>query len=207
MLNHTLELVGQFIISVISHAGYAGIVCLMAIESACIPLPSEVIMPFSGFLVYMGRFSLLGVALAGAIGCNLGSMVAYGMGAWGGRPLIEKYGRLVLISHHDLELADRWFARYGDWTVFFARLLPLVRTFIAFPAGVSRMNVVRFNVYTFLGSLPWCYALAYAGIKLGAHWTILRGYFHRFDALLGVALLVAVTWFVWTRWQNRAKAA
>ncbi|HUY12083.1 MAG TPA: DedA family protein [Terriglobia bacterium] len=206
MLNHTLELVGQFIISVISYAGYPGVVCLMAIESACIPLPSEVIMPFSGFLVYTGRFSLLGVALAGAIGCNLGSMVAYGMGAWGGRPLIQKYGRFVLISHHDLELADRWFARYGDWTVFFARLLPLVRTFIAFPAGVSRMNVVRFNIYTFLGSFPWCYALAYAGVKLGAHWTVLRDYFHRFDALLTVVMLVAVAWFVWTRWQNRAAA-
>lgn len=207
MLSHVLELIGQFIISVISRAGYPGVTLLMAIESACIPLPSEVIMPFSGFLVYTGRFSLLGVAVAGAIGCNLGSMVAYCVGAWGGRPLIEKYGRYVLISHHDLELADRWFVRYGDWTVFFARLLPMVRTFIAFPAGVSRMNVLRFNIYTFLGSLPWCYLLAYAGVKLGTHWTILREYFHRFDTVLVVGFVVAVTWFVWSRWKNRPAAA
>ncbi len=207
MLSHTLGLIGQFIISVISYAGYPGVALLMAIESACIPLPSEVIMPFSGFLVYTGRFNLLGVAVAGAIGCNLGSMVAYFVGAWGGRPLIQKYGRYVLISRHDLELADRWFARYGDWTVFFARLLPMIRTFIAFPAGVSRMNFVRFNIYTFLGSLPWCYVLAYAGVKLGAHWTILREYFHRFDALLAVAFFLAVVCFVWKRWRIRTTVA
>ncbi|MGH9432216.1 MAG: DedA family protein, partial [Terriglobia bacterium] len=107
----------------------------------------------------------------------------------------------------DLELADRWFARYGDWTVFFARLLPLVRTFIAFPAGVSRMNILRFNIYTFLGSLPWCYLLAYAGLKLGDHWTILREYFHRFDTALALGFVVAVIWFVWVRWKNRAMTA
>jgi membrane protein DedA with SNARE-associated domain len=207
MLNHSLDAVGQFIIAVISVAGYPGVAFLMAVESACIPLPSEIIMPFSGFLVYAGRFKLIEVALAGALGCNLGSMLAYGVGAWGGRPVIERYGRYVFISHHDLELADRWFARYGDWTVFFARLLPMIRTFIAFPAGVSRMNIVRFNIYTFLGSFPWCYALAYAGVKLGAHWAILRGYFHRFDALLTAIFALAFIWFVWTRWKSRPAVA
>jgi membrane protein DedA with SNARE-associated domain len=206
MLSHILELLGQFIISVVSHASYPGIVVLMAIESACIPLPSEVIMPFSGYLVFVGRFNLLGVSLAGAIGCNVGSMVAYGIGARGGRPLIERYGRYVLITHRELAMADRWFERYGDWTVFFARLLPLIRTFIALPAGVSRMNVVRFNVYTFLGSLPWCFVLAYAGVKLGDHWMVLREYFHRFDVVLTVMFVVAVIWFVWSRWKNRTTA-
>ena len=170
MVSATLEYLAGFIIAVISGTGYLGIVLLMAIESACIPLPSEVIMPFSGFLVSSGRFRLLWVGLAGAAGCNLGSLVAYYVGSLGGRPMVEKYGRWLLVTHHDLELADRFFARYGDWAVFIARLLPVVRTFIAFPAGVSRMNVARFHIYTFLGSLPWCLVLAYAGMKLGQRW-------------------------------------
>lgn len=203
MAAHILELVGRFIVAFISGSGYLGIVFLMAIESACIPLPSEVIMPFSGYLVFTGRFRLGWVSVAGALGCNLGSALAYYIGAWGGRPLAEKYGRLVLVSHRDLDRADRWFARYGDGTVFFSRLLPVVRTFIALPAGVARMDFLRFNLYTFLGSLPWCFVLAYAGLKLGARWTILRDYFHRFDTVIGVAILAALVWFVRTHWRNR----
>jgi membrane protein DedA with SNARE-associated domain len=207
MVSSILEAVGHFVIAVISHAGYAGIVLLMGIESACIPLPSEIIMPFSGYLVSAGRFNLVWVALAGALGCNVGSVVAYYVGALGGRPLVEKYGRFVLVTRHDLELADRWFARYGDWAVFFARLLPVVRTFIALPAGIARMNFLRFNVYTFLGSLPWCLALAYAGLKLGARWMVLREYFHRFDTVIGVLILAGLVWFVRQRWKNRLRAA
>src|SRR3970282_2521905 len=139
MVTRLLSLVSQFILSVISAAGYLGIVFLMAIESACIPLPSEIIMPFSGYLVGQGRFTLWGVALAGAIGCNVGSIVAYYVGAWGGRPFLERYGRYLLITVRDLEWADRWFARYGEATVFFARLLPVTRPFIALPAGISLM--------------------------------------------------------------------
>ena len=207
MLTSLVELLGRFVIAVISQAGYPGIVLLMGIESACIPLPSEIIMPFSGYLVYTGRFKLAWVALAGAVGCNVGSLVAYYVGALGGRPLAEKYGRYVLVTRHDLELADRWFARYGDWAVFFARLLPVVRTFIALPAGVARMNFLRFNVYTFLGSLPWCLALAYAGLKLGERWTILRQYFHRFDTVILILIVIGVVWFVRNRWRNRLRAA
>jgi len=203
MVTHLIELVGSLIVSVISAAGYAGIVLLMAVESACIPLPSEVIMPFSGYLVLAGRFNLGWVAVAGALGCNLGSIVAYYIGALGGRPLAERYGRYVLVSHRDLDRADRWFTRYGNSTVFFARLLPVIRTFIALPAGVSRMNFVRFNLYTFLGSLPWCLALAYAGMKLGERWDVLRRYFHRFDAVLAIMIVVGGVWFVWTRWKDR----
>jgi len=206
MLTSLVELLGRFVIAVISQAGYPGIVLLMGIESACIPLPSEIIMPFSGYLVYTGRFKLAWVALAGAVGCNVGSLVAYYVGALGGRPLAEKYGRYVLVTRHDLELADRWFARYGDWAVFFARLLPVVRTFIALPAGVARMNFLRFNLYTFLGSLPWCLALAYAGLKLGERWTILRQYFHRFDTAIVLLIVIAGAWFVRNRWRNRLRA-
>ena len=207
MLTSLVEMLGRFVIAVISQAGYPGIVLLMGIESACIPLPSEIIMPFSGYLVYTGRFKLAWVALAGAVGCNVGSLVAYYVGALGGRPLAEKYGRYVLVTRHDLELADRWFARYGDWAVFFARLLPVVRTFIALPAGVARMNFLRFNIYTFLGSLPWCLALAYAGLKLGERWTILRQYFHRFDTAILILIVIAGAWFVRNRWKNRLRAA
>ncbi len=202
MVTAIIEFIGRFIIAVISQSGYLGIVLLMGIESACIPLPSEIIMPFSGYLVSVGRFKLGWVAVAGALGCNLGSLAAYYLGAMGGRPLVERYGRYVLFTRHDLETADRFFARYGDWAVFLARLLPVVRTFIALPAGVARMNFFRFNVYTFLGSLPWCWVLAYAGLKLGPRWTILREYFHRFDLVIGVLILIGLAWFVRNRWKD-----
>ncbi|MGH8402629.1 MAG: DedA family protein, partial [Gammaproteobacteria bacterium] len=143
-----VALVAGFIIATISALGYGGIVLLMAIESACIPLPSEIIMPFSGYLVYRGEMTLWLVALAGAVGCVLGSLVAYWVGARGGRPLVEKYGRYILVSHHDLDVADRWFNRRGDIIILIGRLLPLVRTFIAFPAGVARMSMTKFILYT-----------------------------------------------------------
>jgi membrane protein DedA with SNARE-associated domain len=205
MVSSLLQAIAALIVSVISLAGYPGICLLMAIESACIPLPSEVIMPFSGYLVFAGRFKLLWVAVAGALGCNLGSAVAYYVGVRGGRPLAEKYGRYVLVSRHDLDRADHWFARYGNATVFFARLLPVIRTFIALPAGVARMNFWQFNLYTFAGSLPWCWLLAYAGLRLGAKWESLRTYFHRFDAVVGVALGAAFVWFVYTHWKDRLR--
>lgn len=197
MIAQIFEAIGGFIISIIESLDYTGIILLMAIESACIPLPSEIIMPFSGYLVSTGAFSLMGVSLAGAFGCVIGSLVAYYVGMNGGRPLIEEYGSYVLISRRDLERADRWFERWGDATVFFARLLPVIRTFIAFPAGVSGMNLTRFIAYTFLGSLPWCLALAYAGLLLGERWGTLRGWFHRFDYAIGGLILVAVVWYIW----------
>jgi membrane protein DedA with SNARE-associated domain len=199
-----------FTTGVISAMGYGGLVLLMGIESACIPLPSEIIMPFAGYLVYQGRFTLQGAALAGAVGCLAGSIPAYYLGMYGGRPLIEKYGKYVLISHHELDLADHLFARYGQWVVFAARLLPVIRTFIAFPAGVSRMNMPRFVVYTLLGSYPWCYGLAWVGMKLGEQWNSdprLKAWFHRFDAAIGIALVVAAAIFVWHKLRNARRAA
>ena len=200
MVGRIIEILSAFIVATISTLGYAGIVLLMAIESACIPLPSEIIMPFSGYLVYTGRFNIWLVSVAGAFGCVVGSLVAYWVGMYGGRPLIEKYGRYVLISHHDLDFADRWFARFGEVIVFASRLLPVIRTFIAFPAGVARMNLKKFVIYTFAGSLPWCLGLAYVGQKLGEQWDknpTLKTLFHRFDFLIGIALVVAVAWWIW----------
>ena len=196
MIEKIITLLAEFIIGTISRLGYGGIVLLMAIESACIPLPSEIIMPFSGYLVSTGEMNLWLVGLAGAVGCVLGSIVAYYAGAWGGRPFIVKYGKYILISHHDLDLADRWFQRHGDITIFVGRLLPVIRTFIAFPAGVARMNLWRFNLYTFVGSYIWSLGLAWIGMKLGEHWNTLGVYFHRFDAAIGVILLIAIVWYV-----------
>ncbi len=206
MVARILETLAGFIICVISGLGLPGIVLLMAIESACIPLPSEVIMPFSGYLVSKGEHSLLAVSLAGAFGCVAGSIPAYYLGMYGGRPLIEKYGKYLLMSHRDLDLADRWFQRHGEATVFIARLLPVVRTFIAFPAGVAKMNMARFIAYTFAGSFPWCLGLACIGVALGESWPALRGYFHKFDLVIGAALAAAAVWYVRRHLKNRAAA-
>ncbi|MEP6912021.1 MAG: DedA family protein [bacterium] len=200
MIGKIIEVLSVFIIATISALGYSGIVLLMAIESACIPLPSEVIMPFSGYLVLMGRFNLWAVGFAGALGCVVGSLAAYWAGMYGGRPLVQRYGRYLLISGHDLDLADRWFARYGQAIVFVSRLLPGVRTFISFPAGVARMNLSRFIIYTFAGSLPWCLGLAYVGEKLGERWNkdeTLKMIFHRFDFVIGIVVVLAIAWWVW----------
>jgi membrane protein DedA with SNARE-associated domain len=191
--------------SLIATTSYGGVAILMAIESACIPVPSELIMPFAGYLVYEGTMKLLLVATAGAIGCNLGSLVAYEIGCYGGRPLVERYGRWILLGHRELDWADRFFARWGYLAVFIARLLPVVRTFIALPAGVARMPRLRFHVYTFLGSWPWCFALAWFGMKLGQNWRELGKYFHRFDIVILVLLIIAIVWFVRSHWQNRMK--
>jgi len=203
MIAWILEILGRFVIDTISASGYLGIVILMGIESACIPLPSEIIMPFSGYLVFRGDFELFRVGLAGAFGCVVGSVPAYYLGLYGGRPLVERYGKYVLISHRDLDTADRWFDRYGDWAIFFSRLLPVVRTFISFPAGVARMNFPRFVAYTFIGSFPWCLGLAYVGMKLGENWDTLGVYFHRFDIVIGIVIALGVLYYVWHHLKGR----
>jgi membrane protein DedA with SNARE-associated domain len=209
MTEKILAALAQFIIGVISASGYWGVALLMAIESACIPLPSEVIMPFAGYLVHTGKLNLLLVATAGAIGCNLGSAVAYWIGAWGGRPLVERFGRYVLMDRHDLDRVTHYFERFGGITVFVARLLPVVRTFIALPAGIAKMPQLRFHVYTFLGSWPWCFVLAYVGAKLGDSWETdprFKAAFHRFHLVVLVVLVAGFAWFVWSHWRNRSQA-
>lgn len=183
----------------IAALGYGGIVLMMGIESACVPIPSEIIMPFGGYLVFAfpERFSIAGMALAGAVGCVVGSWVAYWIGYYGGRPLVMRYGRYVLLRRHDVEAADRFFQRWGDLAIFISRLLPVVRTFISLPAGFSRMPFWRFTLYTFLGSIPWCYALAWAGWKLGDRWDDLKRWFHEADVVIVVLILLGVAFWVW----------
>ena len=188
---------GSFVIHTLSSLGYLGIVFLMAIESACIPLPSEIIMPFSGFLVSQGIFTLWGAALAGAVGCTIGSTVAYVVGAVGGRRLALNYGKFILLSAHDIDVADHWFARFGEATVFFTRLMPLVRTFISLPAGIARMPFVRFIVYSFVGSLIWSAFLAYIGMQLGAHWDQLKPIFQKFDVLFAVLVIALIAFYIY----------
>jgi membrane protein DedA with SNARE-associated domain len=209
VLENLIGALAAWIIAIISSIGYLGIALLMAIESACIPLPSEIIMPFSGYLVSTGRFDIFLVATAGAIGCNIGSSIAYAVGYYGGRPLVEKWGSYILVSRRDLDLVDRFFARFGSITVFISRLLPVVRTFIALPAGIARMPQLKFQLYTFIGSWPWCFALAYIGEQLGARWDsdpALRDLFHRFDVVIVVAIFLLVVWYVVRHWKHRLRA-
>jgi len=215
MVEHILSVLSTFIMHTEASMGYLGIVLLMGIESCCIPLPSEVIMPFAGYLTTSAgaaavgqQFNLWGVGLAGAIGCVVGSIPAYYAGMYGGRPFILKYGKYLLMSPHDLDMADRWFDKRGDITVFVARLLPVIRTFIAFPAGVNKMNMTKFIVYTFLGSFPWCLMLAWVGVKVGQNLEVLKPWFHRFDAVIGLVLLIGMGLWIYrhTRGNHRAEA-
>ncbi len=209
-MHNLVAQIGAFIIHVISSTGYFGVMLLMAIESACVPLPSEVIMPFSGYLVYTGRFNLLWVATAGAIGCNVGSVLAYEVGYFGGRPVVNRFGKYVLLNAHDLDRAEHFFARFGDITVLVARLLPVIRTFIALPAGIAKMPRLRFHIYTFVGSWPWCLVLAYVGKRLGERWDTdprLHEWFQRFHLVIAAGLVVCVALFVWSHWRNRVRTA
>ena len=202
MVEHLIAALAGFIIAVIRGGGYLGVTLLMAIESACVPLPSELIMPFAGYLVSLGEFNIWVAATAGAIGCNLGSVVAYEVGKRGGRPFAERYGRYLLIGADELDAADRFFARWGAAAVLIGRLLPVIRTFIAFPAGVARMRLLPFHLYTFVGSWPFCLALAWIGRTLGDRWNSdprLKAFFHRADLAIGILLVLLVAGYVWHR--------
>ena len=202
MIEHILTALAGFVVAVIRGGGYLGVMLLMAIESACVPLPSELIMPFAGYLVSTGEFNIWIAATAGALGCNLGSMVAYEAGRRGGRPFVARWGRYLLIGADELDAADRFFARWGSAAVLVGRLLPVIRTFIAFPAGVARMRLLPFHLYTFIGSWPFCFVLAWIGMKLGGAWQTdprLKAFFHRADFAIGAVLLVAVGLYIWHR--------
>jgi membrane protein DedA with SNARE-associated domain len=182
--------------------GYGGIALLMAIESANVPLPSEMILPYAGFLVQQGQLNVHGAALAGAVGCVLGSVPSYALGWWGGRQFLNRYGKWLLLSNHDLDTAQQWSDRFGDWAYFICRLLPVVRTFISLPAGILRARFWPFVALTFLGSWIWSYGLVYVGIKLGDNLTLFKHYWHQFDALIAVVILALGVWYVWHHWQN-----
>ena len=205
MIAHILTLLTSFVVTVISRFGYSGLFLLMMLENVFPPLPSEIILPFAGYLAYTGRFNLWLVATVGAIGCNAGSGIVYWFGAIGARPFLVRHGKYMLISHREIETADRWFEKYGQWAVFFSRLLPLVRSLIALPAGVARMNFWKFHLFTFLGSWIWCFLLAYAGYELGEHWPVLRTYFQRFDNVIGILLVLGVIAYVWIQLRRLRK--
>lgn len=199
----------QFVTHVIQAGGYAGIAGLVSLNSCGIPIPSELIMPFAGYVAYLGHLNLLLAVVAGAVGCNVGSAVAYWIGAKGGRPLVVRYGRWVLMNTHDLDRMSWFFDRYGSIAILVGRMLPVVQTFVAFPAGIAKMPRLRFHIYTTLGSLVWYFCLGWAGEKLGERWNSdprLEQWFHRFHLAVEVALLAAFIWFVWTH-LNRKKTA
>ena len=196
------------IVGAIAAGGYASVAILMAIQSACIPIPSEVIMPLAGYALAHTQLDLILLATVASLASNLGSIPAYWVGAHGGRPMVERYGSYLLLSRRDLDLVDRFFARFGSITVLIGRMLPIVRTFIAFPAGVAKMNQLRFHLYTFIGSWPWCYALAYVGMKLGASWNSnprFQEVFHRFHLAVEVVIIAGFLWFVISHWKNRIR--
>jgi membrane protein DedA with SNARE-associated domain len=200
----------HWITVVISSLGYPGLMALMALESACLPIPSEVVMPFAGYLASVGRFNLWLAVTAGALGCNIGSAIAYEVGARGGRPFLERWGRYVLIDRHDLDRVDRLFARYGAISVLIGRLLPIIRTFIALPAGIARMNRWTFHLYTFVGSWVWCLALAWVGYQLGLRWStspLLHAVMHDLDLVVAVVLVAVVGFFVFTRLRSLRRSS
>ena len=189
-------------------SGFPGMMLLMAIQSACIPIPSEVILPVSGYALAHSQAGLILLATLAALATNIGSIPAYWVGARGGRPMVERFGGYVLLSQRDLDLSEKFFARYGALTVLFGRMLPIVRSFIALPAGIAKMNLVKFHVYTFLGSWPWCYVLAYVGMKLGNTFATdprFEQVFHRFHLVVEAVLLVGIVWFVTSHWKNRIR--
>ncbi|MBI2607242.1 MAG: DedA family protein [Candidatus Doudnabacteria bacterium] len=196
MITDIVLIITNFITQAINTLGYSGVAILMAIESAAIPLPSEIIMPFGGFLVAEGRFTLLGLGLAGAVGSVIGSIVTYALGYYGGRPLIIKYGRFVLITEHDLNLTERFFERFGKASVFFGRMLPVVRTFISIPAGIGKVAFGPFVATAFLGSFIWSYFLAWLGFKLGENWPRLEDYFRKFDLVIVMVMAIVIIWWL-----------
>ena len=206
---HVLDAIDAFVLPFIdalySQLGYIGVLIAMTIESAAIPLPSELILPFAGWSVARGiaepltsaPWSYWGAVIAGVAGNTAGSLLSYAIGAYGGRPLVARYGRYVLISAHDLEVAERWFARYGEATVFFSRMLPIVRTFISVPAGVARMPLWRFVLFSILGAIPWVMLLVWGGMLLGDHWLDLKHSLKGLDYLVAAAIVAAIGLFIW----------
>jgi membrane protein DedA with SNARE-associated domain len=202
------EKIIALLVGAIAAGGYASVILLMAIQSACIPIPSEVIMPLAGYALAHTQLQLIILATVASLASNLGSIPAYWVGAKGGRPMVERYGSMMLLSRRDLDLVDHFFSKYGSITVLIGRMLPIVRTFIAFPAGVAKMNQLRFHLYTFIGSWPWCYALAWVGMKLGASWNTnpqFKAIFHRFHLAVEVVLVVGAVWFITSHWKNRIR--
>lgn len=207
-----LAFIDQIVIPFLNHlygaVGYVGVAVAMGIESAMIPLPSELVLPYAGFLISdptqlepitRARWDFWIVVIVATLGNTAGSLIGYAIGAWGGRPFLERWGRYLLIRPHELEIADRFFQKYGPATAFFSRLLPIVRTFISFPAGVARMPLAKFIVYSTLGAIPWSIVLVWAGIQLGGNWVEIRHALQPFDLAIAVVAVLLIALFIWWR--------
>lgn len=203
MITQLLSAVTNLIIQIISTLGYTGVFLLMSVQTVAIPVPSEVILPFAGFLVFTGRFNLFFIALIGGLGSCLGSSIAYWIGYKGGRPLVEKYGKAILFSEHDLQLTEKFFGRFGTWAGFFGMLLPVVRSFVSFPAGVAKVPLKKYLAFVFAGSFIWSLLLAYIGMKLGEHWVDLHSRFQKFDVVIVALIVLGIVWWVWRHIKNR----
>ena len=203
MFTLIIDILADVVVGTIDVLGYPGVFFLMLAESCGIPMPSEIIMPFSGFLVAEGKMNFWAVSFVGAFANLAGSLIAYWIGLKGGRALIEKWGKYILISKHDLDLADRWFLKFGNWTDFFGRLLPVVRTYISFPAGVAKMEIKRFSLYTFAGALPWSILFTWLGVKMGDNWEQIREKLHNFNLAIVVLIAIGIIWYVWRHIKHR----
>lgn len=197
MITDLINFLANTVVWVIGITGYFGVFFLMFVESCGIPMPSEVIMPFSGFLVVSGKLGFWQIVILGTLGNLGGSLLAYWIGRVGGRPFFEKYGKYMLIHNRDLDLADKWFGKFGEATVFFGRLLPVIRTYISFPAGIAKMDLKKFSFYTTAGALPWCFLFAYLGVKMGNNWELIREKLHNFDLAMAVLVVVLVGLYIW----------
>jgi len=199
-----IDILVQWATGLIGDWGLPAVFVLMLLESACIPVPSEAIMPFAGFAVSEGTMTLLGITVAGVAGNVVGSWIAYWVGLYGGRPFIDKYGKYVLLRHHHVELAERWFQKYGPIAVFFSRVLPIVRTFISLPAGIAKMPFWKFTLYTVLGCIPWVFFLGWVGVRLGEHWEDIRAYLHYADYIVVAAIVLIVVW-LFLKWRKNRR--
>ncbi len=212
MLDALDHIIIPFLERIYASFGYAGVAVAMTIESAAIPLPSELILPFAGWSVSKGvaepltgaPWTYWGAVVAGVLGNTMGSLVAYAVGAYGGRPFLDRYGRYVLVSAHDIALADRWFARWGSAAVFFSRMLPIVRTFISLPAGIARMPIGRFVLFSVVGAVPWVMLLVWGGMALGDNWLDIKARLRGLDYLVALALAGLVALFLWRHLTHRA---
>lgn len=203
MIANLIEAIIHFVTGTISQIGYFGVFVLMIFESACVPIPSEIIMPFSGFLVSLGKFNLIWVTIAGALGNLAGAVITYTIGYYGGRPFVLKYGKYFFIKEKEVHHAEKFFEKWGDFAVFIARNLPVIRTFISLPAGVAEMNFPKFALYSFVGSIPWCFALTYIGFMLGANWMIIRKYGDILDIIVGIGVIIFLGKLVYDYYQDK----
>jgi len=205
LITDLLVSLSLIITGLIAEFGYLGIFLTMVMESAGLPVPSEIIMPFAGFVVFQGKLDFLGVIIAGTLGNLVGSVILYYVGLKGGRPILIKYGRYILISEREIKIADKWFKKFGSKVIFFSRMLPIVRTFISLPAGAAKMDFKKFSFYTLVGSVPWNFALAYAGLVLGKNWQEIEGVFRSFDIAIAVAVIALLAYLAYVLFKKSRK--